>query len=282
MRSAPHSVTLWLLAFQLTGIACTGPLLVLSHLGTSTLSHSLNLSPSTLHSIRILPFSILFGYIALVVAMSLPSSGPRAIWSPSSHQIAIVAWNLFPIFLISIQYALERVLAFWSQASKASGQGPDRAIWVLRRAYAFGLFFSVVSQGALLSTTFSTVLFPTLFAPAARQALHPSKILRIPLSHTGVPELGAGALQFMQWDALVGFLTVLIPAAVSYRELLGSEGKGRGGTIRFGLAIGGAALLLGPGGAVVLVRWLQDEEVYAREGQKGKGGSDTKKNGSLR
>lgn len=191
--------------------------------------------------------------------MGLPSSGPRALVSYDSQQIAVVCWNIFPFFMQAIQLAVERALSTTSRDAKHA----NAALSALRHTYIFALLFCVASHYGLLATSLSAALFPTLFDRAVASSLHPTRILQIPLSHQTVPSLGSGALQFMQWDALIGFASMLTLALVGYGKVTGPSLGNRSWPVAT-LTVLGASAVVGPGGALVLLKWIEDELSYSR------------------
>lgn len=94
-------MTLWILLFQLSAIACTGPLLALGYIASSPLigaaASRKELKASSRAPARqilfILP-SLLLGYSVPAVVMGLPSPG---MISNNFKQLALVTWNVFPI-----------------------------------------------------------------------------------------------------------------------------------------------------------------------------------------
>lgn len=251
--------------FQLTAVATSGPwLAILSPLLTQDLRSS-DLSYSTsLSAIQGLPFSITTGYLSLVVAMAIPSSGLRALWSPASQQVAVAAWNIFPVF-IALSQALYQALASTSSTHLHGSAARTSTLSSLRKTYAFAIFICGASHISTLAITISAVLFPSLFTPSAQEFLHPAQVFRLPLSHAEVLTLGAGGLQFMQWDIVIGFATVFVPAILGYQRAR-SAVEGRSLIILL-LKVLGATVVVGPGVTLVGLKWLEDELLFASKEQ---------------
>lgn len=260
------SPTLWLLAFQLSAIATSGPWFVLLALFLNQNLPSSNLSTSRVTSIRVLPVSILAGYVSLIVAMALPSTGSSALVSPAAQQVAIAGWNIFPIFIALSQSLFQALFSIYGSSAEKSQPtatlSRETAFSAIRPTYAFSVLISFASHIATLAITFSTVLFPTLFSLSAIESLHPTRIFNLPLSHAQVSSLGTGAIQFMQWDLLVGFAAVLIPAVISHHRTQETNGKHSNLTV-LSFKILGAAIVVGPGAVLVGLRWLEDETALA-------------------
>jgi hypothetical protein len=230
-----------------------------------------SLSNSNLDFVRVLPLSIITGYFLPLIAMAIPSSGSRALVSPELQQIAVVAWNVFPLFLTLSQYIFQvlQISGFSADRNQSTSNG-KAALSALRVTYAFAFLTALATHIATLTIIFSTILFPSLFSPSAIGSLHPTAIFRIPLSHSTVPSLGDGAIQFLQWDLLVGSATILISTVISYHHTQKLNGK-HGDLVNMTLKTLIAAVIVGPGATLMGLRWLEDETAVAG----GKEGTDT-------
>ncbi|KAH7383547.1 hypothetical protein BKA64DRAFT_760312 [Cadophora sp. MPI-SDFR-AT-0126] len=263
------SPSLWLYIFQATAVATTGPWFVLYTLAAGEASNSFTTSKANVKSINFIPLTITIGYILLVVAMAIPSTGPRAIVSLETQQVAVAVWNVFPIFTGLLQWTFDTIFCSPDKSTTTSSKKssvPDVELRsALRHTYAFAIFVSFAAHIAALTTTFSTVLFPTLSSIAAAQTLKPGTVFRLSLSHTEVHSMGSGALQFMQWDLVIGFLTVLIPAASKYHSSQTLAGNSKN-VVTLVLKLLVAVALVGPGAAFVGIKWLDDEVGLTLEG----------------
>lgn len=262
------SATLWLLFFQLTGIAVTGPLyFVISRGGVDLLGSQ---AKPSLRLIQTLPISIVAGYLGTVVLMALPGEGARAVVSSHLHQVFIALWNMFPLVVGASQTVLERLVPSRDADRHPSGGGSSgrddderrAAIKASRRAYLLTLFVTVASHLGAVVLTASTWLFPQLFSPEGIAGLQAGKVWRLPLSHATVDSLGPGILQFMQWDSLVGFTALLVQVTVESMARANTKGWRAWGEVI--VQVVAAAAALGPGSAALLVRWADDEEALAK------------------
>lgn len=255
------SATLWLLLFQLTGIAVTGPLYFLISRGRVD---PVGQAKPCLRLIRTLPVSIAVGYLATVVLMALPGQGPRALVSSHLHQVLIALWNMFPLVVGASQTALE-----WLVPSRVDTPAGDAGGWddgerrtasrASRPAYSLALFITAASHLGLVVLTSSAWLFPQLFSPAGIAAVQAGTLWRLPLSHATTESLGPGILQFMQWDSLVGFTALLVQVTTESSKLRACTSGWRA----WGVVVA-AAVALGPGSAALLVKWADDEEAMAK------------------
>jgi hypothetical protein len=261
------SPTLWLYVFQATAVATSGPWFVILTLTATETSIPSTTSKRNAKAIKSIPLTVVFGYILLVIGMAIPSTGPRAVVSLDTQQIAVAVWNVFPIFTGLLQWTFQTMFSS-SEDTKITPRKPSPnnadLISALRRTYAFAIFCSFATHAAVLTIIFSTVLFPTMFSALAIQTLHPGTIFKLPWSHAEVNSMGVGALHFLQWDLFVGFSAVLIPAAVKYRNMQAS-GRNEESLASFVLKVLTAVLLVGPGATFVGLKWLDDEAAMGEE-----------------
>lgn len=96
------------------------------------------------------------------------------------------------------------------------------------------------------------------------EALKPRNIFRLLLSHVAVSSKASEALQFFQWDLIIGFLFLLIPAAAKYKSSLTKTGKNENAVI-LALRLLVAVALVGPGATFVGIKWMDDEIVLTQE-----------------
>lgn len=262
------SPTLWLYIFQATAVATSGPLFTLYTLAAIEASDAYTASKSSVKSISFIPLTVTLGYVILVVAMAIPSTGPRAIVSLDTQQIAVALWNVSPIFTGMLQWTFDSVFCSSEHSTTSSSKrriaSNAELLSALRHTYVFAMFISFASHIAILTATFSTVLFPTLSSVAATEALKPGTIFRLPLSHADIYSMGSGALQFLQWDLFIGFLTLLIPAAAKYHSSVSKAGKSENAII-LALKVLVAVAFVGPGATLVGVRWMDDETILTQE-----------------
>lgn len=237
---------------------------MLCRLAATEASASFTTKKANVKSISAIPFTIFFGYILLVIGMAIPSTGPRAIISPATQQVAVAIWNVFPIFTGLLEWIFQAAFSSSegsSAISRKSAPNNDALRTALRRTYAFAILCSFATHAAVLAVASSTILFPTMFSASAIQTLRPGVLFKLPLSHSEVLSMGVGALHFLQWDLFVGFTTVLIHAVVRYRSTEGRE-QSFGGLVFKILA---AVLFVGPGATLVGLKWLDDEAGLGEE-----------------
>lgn len=253
-------------------LACFGPIYFSIHLETSptarpTTEKTKEETPSVLatatRSLKYLPFSIVLGYVIPSIFLGL--SAPGAV-SYASQQAAIAVWTPFPVWVCLAQF-----LFTWCDANLSSGTAKSAVesqkdyLQALRAVYAFALAGSAAVHIGTIATSVSTVLFPAIFASGYRSEFAPANLL-FPKNEK-VGSIGAGVLNFMQWDQWIGYTALLLWVL---RLLQGNEklaAKGFFGWISRTLEIFAAIVLLGPGGAAVVFIWKKDEAEALAEGR---------------
>lgn len=250
-------------------LACFGPIFFAIHLSTSPTSQSKNASreqrarslaiPSR-QSIAIPP-SIFLGYVIPSILLSLPSPG---VASYAGQQAAVAVWTPFPVWVGLVQLILAWIdsqVSLPPSISAASTEGLlSRDLKAMRPVYIFALIGSAIVHTSCIAVSSSTVLFPALFQAKYLSEFGPPNLL-FP-SNTSVETIGAGVLNFMQWDQWIGYLAVLVWAL----SLLKADEEVTSKTLILWIVEAAvASLLAGPGGAAVWLIWKRDEMVLGGE-----------------
>lgn len=86
------------------------------------------------------------------------------------------------------------------------------------------------------------------------------------MSHVTAASLGEGALQFLQWDMVIGFATTLIPSMISYHhsQSIGGNYENMVGII-FKTTV--AVVVVGRGATLMGLTYLEDETVVGGDGK---------------
>lgn len=134
----------------------------------------------------------------------------------------------------------------------------------MRTVYAIMLTAAVVTRISTWTILDSAVLFPSIFTPDVAHLLTPSAVLK-PVAATPLvkmPSIVAGALQFLQYDEMVGAAAMMLWSSALY--LNATEKGGLGGWIS--LVIKGMVIeaLAGPQGFAVAAVWARDEIIFAQ------------------
>ncbi|ROT41095.1 hypothetical protein SODALDRAFT_349169 [Sodiomyces alkalinus F11] len=222
--------------------------------------------------LRFLPFSIVLGFVVPSIWIGLP---PPRLATYASQQAAIAIWTPFPVWVGLSQLLLTRYLPKLSgcegeAASATPGTGsisPARSqatyLGALRWVYLFCLVGSALVHVGVVTTSLSTQLFPAIFTPAIRSEFAPMNLL-FPRNAEVASSIGAGVLNFMQWDQWIGYSSVLIWALkLAQEDRLAPLTWTRLGL--YGLGLASIVALLGPAAAAVLLLWGGDERRYAVE-----------------
>ena len=265
------SAVFWLLAFQVTALATSGPWLVALCL-TNSSSVGAVFAPSRTgktaladpNAIHFLPASIALGYVLPLVLMSIPSP---SVVSNSFQQLAIAAWNLFPLLVAVAQSALGRIASL--RGSSRQPFSRSASLKAVRFTYGLTVMFCFASHIAIISFSSCSALFPSVFAPHYASAFRITKVFRLPLSLGQVSSVGEGATQFMQWDMAVGFAAMLSLGSITCMKALMVVGWYS--RMRFITFVLTGSLIMGPGTTLLLVNWIRDEHLLAT-GMNGKTG----------
>lgn len=284
LASVPNHLsraTLWLMLFQLTAIATSGPWFLAAYFSISPLvDPDLPLAryrPSHLAmpvDVLLVPVSALIGYIAPIILMSLRSP---SVMSTTSKQLAIALWNVFPLTMTIIQMGLHSAasLVGGSKDSTTVVDSPDRGdfLWAVRICYAFSLVFSCASHIGVIAVSALSVLFPMILGPEYVSAFQPGKLLIPPFSRTAAPTFGEGDLSFMKWDQMIGYACMVLHACMTYRQTQAKLGV-RGGWGLYAAGLGGC-MIAGPGSTILAIHWAKDELLFGgkTEDQTSKGRS---------
>ncbi|RAK77220.1 uncharacterized protein BO72DRAFT_403972 [Aspergillus fijiensis CBS 313.89] len=275
--------TLWLLLFQGCTIGSTGFLWALNYIATSpTVRPSKQINLNTLqHTSTISSFAplvkhllfpaIVLSYLVPAALMTLPVA--RTISNSSNfHQLAIVAWNIYPLLIIASLYTLRPFLkliapADTTQTTPATSKKNEAHIHSIRAATIPALLFSTLMHISIVAVSIATALFPTVFQPAYRRELHPTAIFIPPLAiGPQAKSPGDGVRGFLLWDQVAGYSTVMIVVMLELRSAWAAKGWEFRWQRMIPVALGGS-LLFGPGSVCLLGSWMRDEVLFGGWGQ---------------
>jgi hypothetical protein len=215
--------------------------------------------------------SLMVGYAGTAVAMGLASPG---LISTNSKQLAIVAWNLFPILVSTIHWILSRlgdsVFGYYSTAPDSKGAARSH-IRAVRVTNCIALFTSCAFHIAVTSLSITALLFPNLFASEYLSELRPATLFVPPLSFTRGTTVGHGVRSFLLWDQVIGYSVMTLVAVLQLRTVMVAKGM-RFSWIKIVIGAVAGALFLGPGSVCLLINWRRDEILFDSNGNlSGKG-----------
>lgn len=266
---APSYSTVYGQLVQFVGFAVVAPLFLLLHLYTAvTRPDPVALAIDDVFSLRVLPLSMLTGFIVPTVAMSL--SYP-AVLSLDAKVAAILVWQIFPILVYVSGIFWKTVLG--SSITSASRTGVAKQLGYLRFTYAFALVVSATAHIAGLALSVSAVVAPNVFADVAAQGISPTMLFVPNLSPATkqVADIAAGSLNFIQWDYAIGSLAHLIWAMAITAPTRNARNAVKSdfslGNVVVDLVV--RSIFLGPLVATLTLVWERDEAVLGSVAVKG-------------
>lgn len=209
--------------------------------------------------VKILPWSILAGYILPSLFMAVPETSLGLI---PSKQHGIAFWQLWPIYIFVAQYGLSTLSSLFRSRDKSRVVSRNRG--TLRLVYAIGFACAAVPHIACWTISLSALAFPRLFNPTIAAALTPGNVFanKFPWSPERPESLGIGALWLLHWDHLIGAGATLIWAMALYCTAHSVRGIA---VNKFKLCVKVIALCAAAGvaGAAVELMWERDELLFS-------------------
>ncbi|KAM3068861.1 hypothetical protein ACMFMG_011023 [Clarireedia jacksonii] len=220
------------LILQNISYAITVPLYLFLHIMTSPVAkpfpgtHANSVLLISPMDLKILPLSIVLAYIVPSILMGLESSRI----SGSTHQKLIAFWQPFPLWTVMIHWFVRSCCRFFSNEFARGDAITQRPAAPLGESYlsnakhvyrfvltlCMGTHIPILLIGLLPPWTISGIL-PKV-AVYAQYNLVDIFIPYFPLLDHRVPDLAAGALNFLQWDLATGSTALLIWAVFLYRN----------------------------------------------------------------
>lgn len=229
------SVTLWGLGAEFLGAAIVFPFYGFIHLLTSptaqapsTTNRAMRKATLLIHptELRVLPWSVAIGLgVPVFLAFYLPVAATGQFWE--SAQFWILARVFHPLWTAIVHL-------FLSMASRANGtafvsatQRNRDVLRALHGVYTFATCIAVVTHVATVTLSATSYIFPSIFSLEYQAAFHPVTLYR-PVYVWQKPTAqvasgGAGAFDFLQWDAFGIVVGTLIWAIALNRQALSRE-----------------------------------------------------------
>ena len=219
-------------------------------------SSTKSIRPLDVPSILILPISIMLGYILPTVLMSLP-------WlDPSVHQYLVAIWQVFPLWITMLQYALKKAYSYLSHHHKSEiGRFPASEIKSLDRVYRFSFAPAMLTQ----VLTVGLIACAQSDAPFNLLSDHDITFCGVFLppnfrQEVQIRDMIQGAHGMFQYDQYVGSLAAIVwavtvrldasEASMSFRQL-----------VELTLQVISYTLLAGPAGAIIILLWARDLQI---------------------
>ncbi|KAK8086051.1 hypothetical protein PG994_001025 [Apiospora phragmitis] len=213
---------LWGLAIQYCGYFVTMPIYCYVHLLSSTIT-SWRPSPT---AARLIPISMLVGYVLPSVAMSLSS-----LHSGQSRQVAVAVWQNFPAWIATVQWAL----MWWTSSmpsppdaaasSKKPTPSPSKGFEnAATRIYRAVALISGLMHVAGLMPVLLAILWPEHLVALSPVNLDEPTLLSLQAGHFFLPpkwdsrvqisSMAEGAGNFLRYDYYIGTAAALLWAAI--------------------------------------------------------------------
>ncbi|MCJ1447131.1 MAG: hypothetical protein MMC23_007640 [Stictis urceolatum] len=250
-------VVVWGFLMQNIAFAVVVPILLFLHLGTSSLIKSRrphDFLPSDHAEAFTLPLSILIGYVAPTVLMSMSLHHVNF----DQKQFFNALWQPFPMWVSILQQVFKRIAAPLLPNGPLLSQCSS-----LRLAYASAIALAGFTHAIALGLSISALCFPGLFSEVAAAQLHQWAVWVPPifLKATPLSSLTECGALFLQHDQIVGSAAVLLWAAtLAFTEEEASISK----RVSLCVTIPVLALVFGPMGAATGLLWLRDEAIMSR------------------
>ncbi|KAH7311399.1 hypothetical protein B0I35DRAFT_357085 [Stachybotrys elegans] len=256
--------TLWALSFQMMAIASTGWIWALVYIDSSPTTNP-SLPAATLKQASIAPPRLSYlllpalaiGYVVPAIAMAIPS---RSLASNNFQQLALIAWNIFPVWVMIILKTFSLGSASGSQRNKALAT-PQQHLKAARWVNSTTIVLSSAMHVATWAISLSTLLFPSLFNSGLSQHLRPSSVFLPTLSVAHGATVGDGVHSFFYWDQVAGYTTVALVMLLQLRAAMLATGRSFNWMQAIGATLLGS-LVLGPGSACLAISWLRDEVLF--------------------
>jgi hypothetical protein len=243
--------------------AASGPWYAIVYLATSPLVAGISRAGLAQGSLIqaswgfILPVSLIIGYLAPAILMALHS--PSFV-SNDFQQVAVVAWNIFPILVGLVHVTLNRASALLGFSVKEPSS-PSQHLRAVRFANICGLTISTISHIAMVTLSTMTVMFPFIFQPDYVRELSPRALMAPPFFSIISSSFGEGVRSFLLWDQICANTTMIVLALLQLREVISVSRDSLTPLSSFALFTVGT-IVAGPGSACLALNWLRDELLF--------------------
>lgn len=242
------------------------PLYLIIYLSTSPLVSSKQASHYQVDAAdsATIPISMALGYILPTVLMSLPA--PSVI-NFDQKQIFMAIWQMFPLWVAVLQTILPHLIvtSTKSQVTTAS-QIHKNELRSLRRLYVILLVVAGIGQVSTFTLLATFKWFPGLFASEFTGVINSTNVFvpRAMSPSTKMPSIGAGAHILLQYDELIGSISMALFTTVLYIHIYRITKVYNTWTTQ---VLGGIAALVltGPLGYAVACTWARDELIAAED-----------------
>lgn len=249
------------LAIQYCGYFVTMPLYCYVRL-IATQGDSNQVTPATFatvsdSAIRIIPFSLIVGYVVPSVVMCWPSL------SGQSRQIAVAIWQNFPLWVCLVQVAAQNICGnAVSSKIKDAAYRPRVTRSAVSQTYTIALTVCTAIHLAASLPIIAASLFPDMeFSPLTSAALHWKHFLSAPKWTTTIriDGIADGAGNFLRYDYYIGTLAALIWAAVACWNVQRKVKQKTGAVLKNILKVVMWGVVGGPGAAFLVMMSMRED-----------------------
>ena len=251
---------MWGVFVQNIAFAIIIPIWCIAHLSLSRTVSSRRLSDYLINvpDLAGVGFAMVTLYVSLTILMSLPAP---SVLSHDLKQWLLASWQFFPVWVSLAQGAVSYLLSGLESSTGASSI--VRVNW-LRTLYSGLLTAATLGQAKTLALMWTSGFLPGLFATDFVGVFDFSNVF-LPAAtspYTKIPSIGAGAFLLLQYDYLVGSISMALWSTVLFANTY------LNGTIERSRALmvaGGVAMLAvtGPLGYATAFAWARDELLIA-------------------
>jgi len=217
--------------------------------------------------LAIAPIATIIGFGVPSLVMALPAPSVISIDSKQTWTAIQQGW---PIWIALVQTIMTALLSIANPMVSVLTEEDKRAktLKYMRRAYAFALTSSAGAHLTICGASLMAYAFPSMFTEPYRSQLQPSNLLLpiVPFGPRQAHTLADGALWFLQWDLIIGVISVLL-----WGSTLRTTANKDTGIMRLFVNFFKSAILtvcVGPSGAAVVAVWGRDEVVLGRSTMK--------------
>lgn len=248
----------WGLGFQALGFGCVMPIYTTLYLfATGSQAPAASSLPAFAAArLKALPISLVLGFLV----PSLYMWGSYLYASPTTHQLLVALWQIFPVYISFFQIINSRLIS----TSKNPRDAVKDVQTSLETLYGFLITFSRIFHMGTIAYVLSS--FFQLSIESTRKPIDVARFL-IPANPFIIKKIGSfadGTLAFLQWDYICGALaTAILMWVLRRKTILTVESRGRGIVGGNGIVDRLITLALeGPGAVIVKMAWEREAGVW--------------------
>ncbi|PGH00653.1 hypothetical protein AJ80_09143 [Polytolypa hystricis UAMH7299] len=208
-------------------------------------------------AIRIIPFSLIVGYVVPSIIMCWPSLPGQ------SRQFAVAFWQNFPLWTCLVQASAQKIC---DNAVSSKSQDSAHRLAATRSAvsqtYTISLIiYTAIHIAASLPIIAASLSPDMLFSASTGAALHWKRFLIPPMwtSTVQISGIADGAGNFLRYDYYIGTLAALIWAAVSFCDIQMTITHEKHSVMKDILKVVMWGVVGGPGAALLIMMSIRED-----------------------